>query len=112
MSSPSNSTFPVALAPRTSSCMRLRHRTNVDLPHPDGPITAVTAWGFAVIDTFFRTWFEPNQAFRSETSILLTSGVMTTGSGEGTCVEATEGWGSLTTITGPYSAAWSRAPSP
>src|SRR5437763_17049859 len=106
MSRPSNSTFPVALAPRTSSCIRLRHRTKVDFPHPDGPITAVTAWGFAVMETSFRTWIDPNHAFRSETSILLTSagraGEAGASSGRETGTgAAAEGWDPLATITGP-----------
>ena len=41
--SPSSSTSPASCAPGTSSCMRLRIRRNVDLPQPDGPISAVTA---------------------------------------------------------------------
>ncbi len=35
-------TAPFAAAPGACSCMRLRQRRNVDLPQPDGPITAVT----------------------------------------------------------------------
>src|SRR5688572_26976838 len=42
MSAPSRSTRPVARAPGIVSCMRFRHRKNVDLPQPDGPMTAVT----------------------------------------------------------------------
>src|SRR5690242_2646178 len=42
MSSPSSRTLPVTQPPSASSCMRLRQRRNVLLPHPDGPITAVT----------------------------------------------------------------------
>src|SRR5919204_4830679 len=101
MSRPSNSTFPVARAPRPSSCVRLRHRMNVDLPHPLGPMTAVTAWGFAVIETSFRTWLYPNHAFRSETSILLVSGHADDASGGGRAGETPEGCRSLGTITGP-----------
>src|SRR5277367_4077588 len=37
---PSRVTSPVAVAPGTTSCIRLRHRTSVDLPHPDGPMIA------------------------------------------------------------------------
>ena len=37
-----SSTSPASVAPGTSSCMRLRMRRNVDLPQPDGPISAVT----------------------------------------------------------------------
>src|SRR5437762_11436477 len=42
MSAPSRNTCPVMRAPGTVSCMRLRQRRKVDLPHPDGPMTAVT----------------------------------------------------------------------
>ena len=42
MLAPSSMTRPVARAPGIVSCMRLRHRKNVDFPHPEGPITAVT----------------------------------------------------------------------
>src|SRR6266581_8603575 len=45
MSKPSTSTVPVTRASGTSSCMRLRQRTKVDLPHPEGPIIAVTVCG-------------------------------------------------------------------
>jgi hypothetical protein len=41
-SSPSSMILPSARAPGISSCMRLIHRTTVDLPEPDGPIIAVT----------------------------------------------------------------------
>src|SRR5437764_6784540 len=45
MSKPSTSTVPFTRASGTSSCMRLRQRTKVDLPHPEGPIIAVTECG-------------------------------------------------------------------
>ena len=35
-------TSPASAAPGTSSCIRLRIRRNVDLPQPDGPMSAVT----------------------------------------------------------------------
>ena len=44
----------------------------VDLPHPDGPITAVTAFASATMFTSRRAWRAPNQAERPETSTLLT----------------------------------------
>src|SRR5215469_11920180 len=44
MSWPSRSTCPVAQPPSDSSCIRLRHRRNVLLPHPEGPMMAVTVW--------------------------------------------------------------------
>jgi len=41
----SSSTPPSARAPGISSCMRLMHRTTVDLPEPEGPMIAVTSFG-------------------------------------------------------------------
>src|SRR2546430_2810267 len=68
MSCPSNSTFPLTLAPVTSSCMRLRHRTRVDFPQPDGPIMAVTDLASAEKVTSLSPWLVPNQALRAATS--------------------------------------------
>src|SRR5271157_5430890 len=42
--------------------MRLRIRRKVDLPHPDGPIRAVTVPGGMESDTRLRTRLVPNQA--------------------------------------------------
>ena len=39
----SSLTLPSARAPGISSCMRLMQRTTVDLPEPEGPISAVTS---------------------------------------------------------------------
>ena len=44
-STSSSSTLPSERAPGISSCMRLTHRTMVDLPQPDGPMIAVTLPG-------------------------------------------------------------------
>src|SRR5262245_51450555 len=78
MSSPSSRTSPARLAPGTSSCMRLRIRRNVDLPQPDGPISAVT-WPAGIVRvTSSSTWWSPNQAHTpSATSV---AGVRPTGS--------------------------------
>ena len=46
----------------TDSCIRLRMRRNVDLPQPDGPISAVTVFGGIDSDTRSSTLFVPNQA--------------------------------------------------
>ena len=51
MSSPSSSTLPSTRAPGITSCIRLRERSTVDLPQPDGPMIAVTLRGSMVIDT-------------------------------------------------------------
>src|SRR6266699_1222460 len=39
---PSRRISPSSRAPRTVSCMRLRVRRSVDLPQPEGPMSAVT----------------------------------------------------------------------
>src|SRR5881409_2331141 len=49
--------------------MRLRHRMNVDLPQPEGPMIAVTAFGAIASPMSRRTWASPNQALRSLTRI-------------------------------------------
>src|SRR6476619_5753921 len=70
MSSPSSRTSPARLAPGTSSCIRLRMRRNVDLPQPDGPMSAVTRPAGMVRVTSSSTWCSPNQALtRSATSV-------------------------------------------
>ncbi|SKT89458.1 Uncharacterised protein [Mycobacteroides abscessus subsp. abscessus] len=45
MSAPSSSTEPSTRAPGVTSCIRLRVRSTVDLPQPDGPMKAVTLRG-------------------------------------------------------------------
>ena len=44
-SMPSIATVPSTRAPGITSCMRLMERRNVDLPQPDGPMSAVTERG-------------------------------------------------------------------
>src|ERR1700683_4959452 len=65
MSTPSSSTEPDNAALGISSCIRLRTRRNVDLPHPDGPISAVTLLGSMTRLIRSSTLFEPNQALTS-----------------------------------------------
>src|SRR6267378_8649930 len=62
MSSPWSSTWPVIQSPSDSSCMRFRQRRNVVLPHPDGPISAVTVWAGKRIDTSLTTARRPYRA--------------------------------------------------
>src|SRR5437763_5152531 len=71
MSWPSRSTCPVTRAPATTSCMRLSDRRNVDLPQPDGPMSAVTCFGSTVMLTSSSAWNEPNQALSPSTSMRL-----------------------------------------
>ena len=40
-------------APGQVSCIRLRHRSSVDLPHPDGPMIAVTNRSGSASETAF-----------------------------------------------------------
>src|SRR6266576_1035220 len=68
MSSPSSRTVPVTQPPSESSCMRLRQRRNVLLPHPDGPITAVTVRLGNMTDTSCTTARRPNRAVRRTAS--------------------------------------------
>src|SRR6266704_4572118 len=67
-SAPSSSTQPVTQPPSDSSCMRLRQRRNVLLPHPDGPITAVTVCVGKGIETSFTTARRPYSAVRRSAS--------------------------------------------
>src|SRR4051794_36715332 len=62
MSWPSSSTSPPARAPGTTSCMRLSVRMNVDFPHPDGPMSAVTCFGSIVTEMSSMALKDPNQA--------------------------------------------------
>jgi hypothetical protein len=50
-SRPSRSTLPSMRAPATVSCIRLIVRMNVDFPHPDGPMSAVTFLASRTSDT-------------------------------------------------------------
>src|SRR3954447_22656343 len=71
MSRPSSSTSPETRALGTTSCMRLRARRNVDFPHPEGPIRAVTCFGSTRMLMSFRAWNAPNQTLRPSTSMRL-----------------------------------------
>src|SRR6476659_5558911 len=53
MSSPSSRTRPVIQPCSDNSCIRLRVRRKVDLPQPDGPISACTRLGTKLSDTPF-----------------------------------------------------------
>src|SRR6266699_5201569 len=64
MSKPSTSTVPFTRASGTSSCMRLRQRTKVDLPQPEGPIIAVTVCGSTERLISKSACFRPYQASR------------------------------------------------
>ena len=62
-------TVPVTRAMGLVSCMRFRQRTKVDLPQPEGPISAV-AWFAGMFRLMFcSVWLVPYHAFRSDTSM-------------------------------------------
>ena len=42
-----------------TSCMRLRVRSTVDLPQPDGPMKAVTDFAGICMLTFCTAWKSP-----------------------------------------------------
>src|SRR3954466_6420215 len=53
MSAPSSSTRPVIQPWSDNSCIRFKARRKVDLPHPEGPISAWTRLGAKLRDTDF-----------------------------------------------------------
>src|SRR6266576_1079787 len=71
MSWSSSRTCPETCAPATTSCMRFSERRNVDLPQPEGPMSAVTCLGSTVMLTSASAWNAPNQALRPSTSMRL-----------------------------------------
>ena len=62
MSVPFNNTSPANRADDVDSCIRFKIRRNVDFPHPDGPINAVTDAAGIANDTRSNTLFDPNHA--------------------------------------------------
>src|SRR5574342_1355214 len=64
------SSLPEDPAPGVSSCIRLRQRRKVDLPQPEGPMTASTLRSGTARLTSLNTVAEPNQAWSFSTTIL------------------------------------------
>src|SRR6266550_3531265 len=58
----SSNTSPVVLAPGINSCIRFRQRSMVLLPHPDGPMIAVTVFAGNSSDTSRTARCCPNSA--------------------------------------------------
>src|SRR5436305_13051849 len=81
MSSPSSSTSPSIRAPGMTSWRRLRVRMNVDLPQPDGPISAVTCWGSMARVTSSTALNPPYQALTWLASTRFTGGQARSGAG-------------------------------
>jgi len=69
MGVPRISTVPSTRAPGTVSCMRFKHRRNVDLPQPEGPMMAVTAFCGIDADTFLTAALSPKKAVRSRVTM-------------------------------------------
>src|SRR5215213_7963762 len=63
-SGPLSITRPATRASGTVSCIRLRQRSRVDLPHPDGPMIAVTCPWWKSTDTPRTASFGGNHAVR------------------------------------------------
>src|SRR6266550_7449326 len=64
----SSRTSPCTLAPGVSSCMRFRQRSSVLLPHPEGPMIAVTVCAGNRSDTSRTARCVPNSAVRCAVS--------------------------------------------
>src|SRR5260221_5289269 len=64
----SSNTSPWTLAPAANSCMGFRQRSMVLLPHPDGPMIAVTVWAGTSSDTSRTARCCPNIAVRWDAS--------------------------------------------
>src|SRR5258705_11347119 len=92
MSSPSRRTRPCTRVPAMTSCMRLRVRMNVDLPQPDGPMSAVTCLGSSESVTPSMAFVLPYQAERSVTSMRFICGFL---SGESVATGGEAGDGRL-----------------
>src|SRR5919112_1931241 len=69
MSCPSSRTSPSARAPGTVSCIRLRQRSNVDFPQPEGPMIAVTCPRGTPKEMSRTTRIEPKYASNDSTAI-------------------------------------------
>ena len=51
-----------------TSCILLKQRIRVDLPQPEGPMTAVMRLGATSRSTPRSAWNDPYQAFKSRTT--------------------------------------------
>src|SRR3954454_7601432 len=85
--------LPSTRAPGTTSCIRFSDRRKVDLPQPDGPISAVVGRAGVVIVMSSAALKSPEWLFRSERSRLLAMvgafvGLAVGGSGEETAQQA------------------------
>src|SRR6185437_1031794 len=81
MSSPSSSTRPVIQPFSESSCIRLSVRRKVDLPQPDGPISACTRLAVKLSETPFTAVNLPYIAVSLSDSIRTRGGAPGAGAG-------------------------------
>src|SRR6185503_6692526 len=89
MSRPSKRTSPSTRVPAPVSCMRYKHRNNVDFPQPDGPMIAVTSPVGTANLTSRTTRDAPKYASSASTPIAGTcAGSVAAGSKAGTGSEA------------------------
>src|SRR5215208_5561052 len=89
---PSSATRPATRAPGTVSCMRFWQRSSVLLPHPDGPMTAVTSWSATARETSRTACADPKYALSASTAsrgrdgaVTRTSSVVATARGRAPC---------------------------
>src|SRR5512143_2768676 len=88
MSRPSNRTSPSTRAPGIVSCIRLRQRSSVDLPQPDGPMMDVTSPDWTPNDTSRTTRDAPKYA--SSDSAATHAGAAASGTGTSRSIAAAE----------------------
>jgi len=69
--------------------MRLSARRKVDLPQPEGPMTASTVWDWTASDVSLTALFFPNQTLRCCTSTLAGDGPSAAAMGAGAAEEVT-----------------------
>src|SRR5258706_15800043 len=81
MSCSCSSTLPSTRARGTVSCMRLRQRSRVDLPQPDGPMIAVTSFGGMSSVTSRTACVSPKYAFNPMVCTAMTGPLLETAVG-------------------------------
>src|SRR5215217_4159299 len=113
MSAPSSSTRPVIQPCSDSSCIRFSVRRKVDLPQPDGPISACTRLGSKLSDTDFTALNLPYMADSLSVTMRGCRAVSGSGRGRGArlkaCPERSEGVSSAIGAEAAYGKAGSQA---
>jgi hypothetical protein len=98
MSVPSRRTFPWTRVSAMMSFIRFRQRRNVDLPHPDGPMKAVTDFEGISTEMSWRAWFCPYQKSSRRASIR--TGVANPGAGAGSAAAGPGGGRAIPCVRG------------